>query len=117
LDLVHISGPPKKYFERHGVVILRQARAAFNENFMKSTFSAIRWKEALWTIKAPGSIPQVGLIPRGLPRLLNENPCRIPRPLALGSFIIFAAWPELRGNKKKAEKTTGSNLGMGLTVA
>jgi len=33
--------------------------------------------------------PPVGFIPRGLPRLLNENPYREPRPLAAGSFIFF----------------------------
>ena len=32
-------------------------------------------------------IPQAGLIPRGLPRILNDSHCRIPRPLAVGSFI------------------------------
>jgi hypothetical protein len=34
-------------------------------------------------------IPPVGLIPRGLPRLLNENSSRIPRLLAAGSFILL----------------------------
>ena len=35
--------------------------------------------------------PPVGFIPRGLPRLLNENPCRIPCPLAAGSIITNPA--------------------------
>jgi len=29
----------------------------------------------------------IRFIPRSLPRLLNDNPYRIPRPLAAGSFI------------------------------
>jgi len=33
--------------------------------------------------------PPVGFIPRGLPRLLNENLCRIPRPLAAGRSSFY----------------------------
>jgi hypothetical protein len=43
-------------------------------------------------------IPPVGFIPRSLLRLLNKNPCRIPRPLAAGSFIAGAIGKGMEGN-------------------
>jgi len=35
--------------------------------------------------------PPVGIMPRSLLRLLNENLCRIPRLLAAASFILIEA--------------------------
>ena len=53
---------------------------------------------------AGGLVPPVGFIPRGLPRLLNENPCRIPRPLAAGSFNSRKMrWPSMIPCRQQSE--------------